>query len=73
MAMKLRSDFRAAVSMKIAYTTNQENQLKSPSIQVRKDAHDEDKKISPKFTCPALELLTIQDVRISHVNSIKTE
>ena len=30
--MKLRSDYRASVMMKIAYTTNQENQLKSPSI-----------------------------------------
>ena len=29
---------------KIAHTTNQENQLKSPSIQVNKDAHDKDKK-----------------------------
>ena len=46
---------------KIAYTTNQENQLKSPSIQVNKDACDKDKKFSPKITCPALELTNIQD------------
>ena len=49
---------------KIAYTTNQENQLKSPSIQVSKDAHDEDKKFSPKISCPALELINIQDGNI---------
>ena len=30
---------------KIAYTTNQENQLKNPSIQVNKDAYDKDKQI----------------------------
>ena len=53
--MKLRSDYR---------TTNQENQLKTPSIQVSKDAHDEDKKFSPKNTCPALELINIQDGNI---------
>ena len=35
--MELRSDFRAAVSMKIVYTTNQENKLKSVSIQINKD------------------------------------
>ena len=46
---------------KIAYTTNQENQLKSPSIQVNKDAYDKDKKSSMKITCPALELTNIQD------------
>ena len=33
----------------------------SPSIQVSKDAHDEDWKISPKITCPALDLINIQD------------
>ena len=31
-----------------------------PSIQVSKDAHDEDKTFSPKITCPALELINIQ-------------
>ena len=49
---------------KIAYTTNQENQLKSPSIQVNKDAYDEDKKFSLKITCPALEVTNIQDGNI---------
>ena len=43
---------------------NQENQLKSPSIQVSKDAHDEDNKFSPKITCPALGLINIQDGNI---------
>ena len=38
--------------------------MKSPSIQVSKDAHDEDKKFSPKITCPALELINIQDGNI---------
>ena len=33
--MKLRSDYRAAVMMKPAYTTNQENQLRNPFMQVR--------------------------------------
>ena len=46
---------------KIAHTTNQENQLKSPSIKVNKDAYDKDKKFSLKITCPALELTNIQD------------
>ena len=49
---------------KIAYTTNQENQLKSPSIQVNKDAYEKDKKFSLKITCPALELINIQDGNI---------
>ena len=38
--------------------------MKSPSIQVSKDAYDEDKKISQKITCPALELVNIQDGNI---------
>ena len=38
--------------------------MKSPSIQVSKDAHDEDKKFSPKITCAALELVGIQDGNI---------
>ena len=45
----------------IAYTTNQENQLKSPSIQVNNDAYHKDKKFSLNITCPALELTHIQD------------
>ena len=49
---------------KIAYTTNQENQLKSPSIQVNKDAYVKDKNFSPNITCPALELINIQDGNI---------
>ena len=32
--------------------------------KVGKDAHDEDKKFSPKITCPALELINIQDGNI---------
>ena len=63
--MKLRSDYRAAVLMKnLGYTTNQENQLKRPSIQDNKDTYDKDKKLSPKITCPALELTNIQDGNI---------
>ena len=38
--------------------------MKSPSIQVSKDAHDEDNKLSPKIPCPALELINIQDGNI---------
>ena len=38
--------------------------MKSPSIQVNTDAHDEDKKISPKITCPVLKLINIQDGNI---------
>ena len=49
---------------KIAYTTNQENQLKNPSIQVNKDAYDRDKKFSLNITYPALELTNIQDGNI---------
>ena len=45
---------------KIDYTTNQENQLKSPFIQVNKDEYNKDKKFSPKITSPALELTNIQ-------------
>ena len=50
--------------MKIDYTTNQENQLKNPSIQVNKDEYNKDKKFPPKITCPALELTNVQDVNI---------
>ena len=35
--------------------------MKSPSIQVNKDAYDKDKKCSQKITCPTLELINIQD------------
>ena len=63
--VKLRSDYRAAVTMKNRYTTNHENQLKSPSIQVSKDAYDEDKTFSQKITCPALELINIHDGNIA--------
>ena len=35
--VKLRSYFRAGVLMKIVYTTNQENKLKSVSIQINED------------------------------------
>ena len=35
--MKLRSDFRVAVWIKIVYTTNQKNKLKSVSMQINKD------------------------------------
>ena len=35
--MKLRSDFRAVVLMKIVCTTNQENKFKSVSIKINKD------------------------------------
>ena len=38
--------------------------MKSPSIQVNKDADDKDKKFSPKITCPALESTNKQDVSI---------
>ena len=62
--MKLRSDYKAGVMMKIACTTNQENQLKSPSIQDNKDAYDKDKKFALNMTCPALELTNIQDGNI---------
>ena len=34
--------------------------MKSPSIQVNKDAYDKDKKFSPKTACPALELINTQ-------------
>ena len=48
---------------KIVYTTNQENQLKSPRIQVNKDEYNKDKKFSPKITCPVPELINTQDGR----------
>ena len=38
--------------------------MKSPSILVNKDAYDKDKKFSLKITCPALELINIQDGNI---------
>ena len=38
---------------KIVHTTNQENQLKSFSIQVNKDECNKEKKFSPKITSPA--------------------
>ena len=53
--------FEPLSQWKIVYTTNQENQLKNPSIQVNKDAYDKDKKFSPKVACPAFELINIQD------------
>ena len=46
---------------KIAYTTNQENQLKSLSVQFNKDEYKKDKKFSPKITSPAPELTNTQD------------
>ena len=42
---------------RIACTTNQENQLKIPSIQINEDEYNKDKKFSPKITSPALELM----------------
>ena len=81
--MKLRSDYRAAVLMKIVYTTNQENQLKSLSIQVNKDKYNKDKKFSPKITSPAPELTNTQDGSIglhlqvprggTHLNGVGSE
>ena len=38
--------------------------MKSPPIQVSKNAYDEDKKFSQKVTCQALELINIQDGNI---------
>ena len=43
---------------------NQENQLKSLSIQVNKDEYSKDKKFSPKNTSQALELTNLQDGNI---------
>ena len=57
--------------------------MNSPSIQVSKDAYDEDKKFSQKITCPALELINIQDGNIgfhlqvrrggTHLNGVGSE
>ena len=68
---------------KIAYTTNQENQLKSPSFQVNKDEYNKDNKFSPKITSPALELTNVQDGNIglhlqvprggTHLNGVGSE
>ena len=63
--MKLQSDYRAAVVMKKSLTPRiEENQLKSPSIQVNKDEYNKDKKFSPKITCPAAVLTNTQDGNI---------
>ena len=61
--MKLRSDYKVTVLMK-TYTTNQENQLKSLSIQVNKDEYNKDKKFSPKITSPPPELTNTHDGNI---------
>ena len=45
----------------LAYTTNQENQLKSLSIQVNKDEYNEDRKFSPNILSPAPELNHTED------------
>ena len=80
--MKLRSDHRVTVLMKI-YTTNQEKQLKSLSIQVNKDEYNKDKKFSLKITSPAPELTNTQDGNIglhlqvprggTHLNGVGSE
>ena len=62
--VRLRSDFRVAVLIKTAYTMNQENKLKNPSIQVNKDEYNKDNKFSPKINSPALDLTNIQDGNI---------
>ena len=69
--------------MKIAYTTNQENQLKSLSIQVNEDELNKDKKFSPKITSPVPELTNTQDESIglhlqaprggTHLNGVGSE
>ena len=68
--MKARSDYRAAVIMKNRLHHNQE----SPSIQVSKDAHDKDKKFSPKdaHDVEALEVISIQDGNIGlHIQVLR--
>ena len=57
--------------------------MKSPTIQVNKDAYDKDKKFSLKIICPALELTNIQDGNIgfhlqvprggAHTNGVGSE
>ena len=61
--MKLRSDYIAAVMVKNRLHHESGEPIEEP-IQVSKDAHDEDKKFSPKITCPALELTNTQDGNI---------
>ena len=81
--MKLRFGYRVAVLMKIVYTTNQENLLKSLSIQVSKDEYNKDNEFSPKITSPASELTNTQDGSIglhlqvphggTHLNGVGSE
>ena len=56
--------FEPLSQWKTVYTTNQENQLKVPSIQVNKDENNKNKRFSQKITSPASELTNIQDGNI---------
>ena len=63
--MKLRSDSQSRCHNEKSLTPRiRRTRLKSPSIQVSKDAYDEDKRFSQKITCPTLELINIQDGNI---------
>ena len=65
------------------YTTNQENQLKSLSIQVNKDEYNNDVQFSLMITSPAPELINTQDGSIglhlqlprggTHLNGVGSE
>ena len=71
--MKLRSDFRAALSWwKIVYTTNQENQLKSPFNQDSKDAHDEDRKFLRRWLVQRSSWSTCRMAILAFISSLSS-
>ena len=62
--MELRSDYRPAVLMKNRLHHESGEPVEEPIHPSQQDEYNEDKKFSPKITCPTLELTDTQDGNI---------